>query len=139
MEVLVIEDDAITACAIAEAIERWEHHVDQAFKGEEALKKARKHMYDLVLLDIFLPDCRGDDLIQELKRIRPGIGIVTMTGYNSRELELHIRQKGILYYMIKPFKAKVMKEVLDHISKKKKGGRKECNRERIENTYSPYY
>ena len=119
MQVLVIEDDAITACSIAEVIERWEHHVDQASRGKEALEKTRKNRYDLVLLDIFLPDCRGDDLIQELKRIRPGIGIVTMTGHNSRELELSIRQKGILYYMIKPFKAKVMKELLDHISKNK--------------------
>ncbi len=48
----------------------------------------------------------------------PEIGIVTMTGYNSRELELEIRQQRIAFYMIKPFSMKELQEVLDHISKK---------------------
>lgn len=122
MKVLLVEDDPITAAAIAETIEQWDHHAERVSAGGEALQRIRKHLYDLVLLDIFLPDCRGDDLIREFKHIRPEIGIVTMTGHNSRELELFVRQQGVFYYMIKPFKAKVMKEVLEHISKKQKGG-----------------
>ncbi len=73
-----------------------------------------------MLLDIQLPDCKGDELIPQFKEIWPDIGVVTMTDYNSRELELEVRQKGILFYMIKPFSKKVLKEILDHISKKKR-------------------
>jgi YesN/AraC family two-component response regulator len=46
-----------------------------------------------------------------------------MTGYNSRELELNVRQQGIVYYMLKPFKMNEIKKLLDHISEKvAKGG-----------------
>ena len=43
-----------------------------------------------------------------------------MTGYNSRRLEMEVRQKGIAYYMIKPFKMHAMKAILDHMCEKMK-------------------
>ena len=48
----------------------------------------------------------------------PEIAIVTITGFNTRELELHVRQQGIHYYMTKPANMKALKHILDHISKK---------------------
>jgi len=56
-----------------------------------------------MLLDIYLPDCKGHELIPKFKEARPDMGIVTITGYNTRELELEVRQQGILYYMVKPY------------------------------------
>jgi len=52
------------------------------------------------------------------KAIRPEIRIVTLTGYNSRELEMKIRKQGIIYYMIKPIDTKILKALVDHISQK---------------------
>ena len=61
----------------------------------------------------------GYELIPQCKELCPDIGIVTMTNHKSRELEWKTRQQGIVYYMIKPFSIKAMKEILDHISKKR--------------------
>ena len=57
-------------------------------------------------------------MIPQFKELRPGIGIVAMTGHNSRELELKVRNFKISYYMIKPFRGEEIEEVLNHISKK---------------------
>jgi len=73
------------------------------------------------LLEVFLPDVQAGDLIPQMKRIRPDVRIITMTGYNSRELEQKIRRQGILYYMIKPFEEAYLKSILDYISLKKGG------------------
>jgi len=123
MNVLVVEDDVSVAQVIAESIEGYEHSVETAFTGRDALEKVRQKNFELVLLDIYLPDCMGYELIPQIKEVWPDIGIVTMTGYNSRELELNVRQQGIIYYMLKPFSMNEMKKLLDHISEKEaKGG-----------------
>jgi len=81
------------------------------------LKMVRKKVFDLIVLDIYLPDCMGHELIPEFKKARPDMGIVAITGYNSRELELAVREKGVIFFMVKPFNLNEMKQVLDHYSK----------------------
>ncbi len=124
MDILIVEDDISTAEMITESIVSWNYRAETARTGKDALQMFSQKRFDLILLDIFLPDCKGHQLIPEFKKISPETWIVAMTGYNSRDLELEVRKKGIAFYMIKPFKMHEMKEVLDHMSKKKteKGG-----------------
>ncbi len=122
MDVLVVEDDVAATKMIAKSIEGQDHRVETVCTGKEALTKVMQKKFDLVLLDIMLPDCMGYELIPQFKARWHDIGIVTMTGYNSQELELKVRQQGITYYMLKPFNMKDIKDILNHISKK--GGSK---------------
>jgi len=119
MNILVVEDDSFIAEAIRENIKAWDHEVEISGTGKEALEKVKENAFDLVLLDIFLPDCKGHELIPQFKDKCPGMGIVAMTGYNTRELEWEVRQHGIIYYMIKPFEIKYLKPLLDHFLKRR--------------------
>ncbi len=118
MNILTIEDDAAVAATLREIIESWGHSVETSKSGKNALQKVIKKMFDLVLLDIFLPDINGVELIQKLKEVWPEIRIITMTGHNSRELGIEVRKQGIIYYMIKPVNTQNLKEIVDHIYKK---------------------
>lgn len=118
MNILIVEDDANCAESIGESIENWGYKVERVASGREALKRVKRDAFDLVLLDIFLPDMEGYELIPQFKTLCPEIGIVTMTGHNTRELEMKVREQGILYYMIKPFETKYLQSLLDHISKR---------------------
>lgn len=121
MNLLIVEDDFDTASHIGEMLSGWGHRVETSATGGEALKKAANNRFDLVLLDIFLPDLKGYELIPRLKGLCPDTKIVTMTGYNSRELEWKVRKQGILYYMIKPFEGKSLKSILDHLTRTEAG------------------
>jgi DNA-binding response OmpR family regulator len=121
MNVLIIEDDVSATRIITEIVAGQNHRVETVHTGKDALKKVLQKKFDLVLLDICLPDCMGYELIPQLKAKWHDIGIVTMTGYNSKELELKVRQNGIAYYLIKPFSVKEIKEILDHTIKKERG------------------
>lgn len=127
MNILVVEDDISVAGTIAETIERWNHNVTVSGTGKDALAKLRQKKFHLALLDIFLPDIKGYELIPSFKAIWPEIGIVTMTGHNTRELEWEVRKQGIIYYMIKPFNMNDMKDILDHLKKKREKGGEETN------------
>lgn len=125
MEILIVEDDPQVVTSVIKGVERMGHCAEAAVTGKDALERVRQKKFDLVLLDIFLPDCMGHELIPQFKGTCPDTGIVTMTGYNTRELEWEVRQQGIIYYMTKPFDFKVLKEIIEHIEKKRKEGGKE--------------
>ncbi|MBW2603447.1 MAG: response regulator [Deltaproteobacteria bacterium] len=118
MQILLVEDDVSSAKMIRTAIERWDHHVELAETGKKALEKARNNTFDLVLLDIMLPDVVGYELIPEFKRYDSGIQIITMTGYNTPEMERKIRGYGITYYMTKPVPFHELESILNHLSEK---------------------
>jgi len=115
MNVLIVDDEISISRFIGSFIEKLGHYAENAHNGKEALIKFSENKFDLVLLDIFLPDIKGYELIPQFKELRHDIGIVTMTGHNSRELELEVRRHGVIYYMIKPFEADSLRFILDHI------------------------
>jgi DNA-binding NtrC family response regulator len=119
MDILVVEDDIQSGEVIIEFIERWSHRAELTTTGKAALAMIRKRSFDLVVLDIFLPDMMGYDLIPEIKKYAPGIHIITMTGQNNAEMEKKVRARGIIYYMAKPFFSSELKGILDHLSKRK--------------------
>jgi DNA-binding NtrC family response regulator len=120
MDVLVADSDIPALSNIVELIQRWGHHAEKSETAQDTLEKVEEKQFDLVLLDMSLPDMTAQDLIGKLKELRPDIGIVTMTGTSTNELEKEIRTLGIVYYMSKPVSENILKDILDHISAKKK-------------------
>jgi len=119
VNLLIVEEANSNSWLQKREIERWGHSVEWVECAWAALRRLRQRRFDLVLVDIYLPDCMGHELIPRFKEIWPDIGVVVMTGYNSRELELEVRRQGVIYYMIKPFSLEVLREILDHMVIKK--------------------
>jgi DNA-binding response OmpR family regulator len=118
MNILVIEHDMPYAQWLKEKIEARGFGLEILGKAQEALDRLRQKSFDLILVNIFLPDSTGPMLISEMKTISPKAGIIAMTDRNSRELEMQIRKLGILYYMIKPIDKEYLTHLLDHVEKK---------------------
>jgi two-component system NtrC family response regulator/two-component system response regulator HydG len=119
MNILIADKDTSLIPPIVKLIQTWGYQAEGSRSAQETLEKVKKMPFDLVLLDMSLPDMSTQGLITKLKETRPDIGIVTMTDANSSGQEKEIRTLGIVYYMIKPVDEKVLKEILDHISSKK--------------------
>ena len=120
MNILIIEDDKPFANVIETLFTRWGHTVFKSLSGKSAVRMMNPDI-DLVLLDLFLPDTMGYDLIPKIRALSPETKIITMTGTNCRNLEDRIRSQGILYYMLKPFEIKYLKCIVEHIAQKKTG------------------
>ena len=119
MDVLLIDDDFFSAVAVIKSTEKVTSNIETANSAEDALIKVKHNKFDLVLLNISSKTFDGCKLIQQLKGICPDIKIVTITDKNSRDLELKIRKQGVLFYMIQPLNIKVLKDIVDYISKSK--------------------
>lgn len=119
MKTLIVEDMALVAGVLRTALERWGHEVSWAKTGQAAMALLQKDMFDLILLDIFLPDTVAYDLIPQMKSTWSGMEIITMTGHNTKDLEKKIRSQGILYYMVKPIDMKEFKSIISHLDHKR--------------------
>ena len=120
MNILVAEKDRTVLSKIIDLIRGWGYRAESSENGRETLHRAGDEVFDLILLDTSLPDMAATELIVKLKELQPEAGIVTMTASNPNGLENEIRTLGIVYYMLKPISQKILKEILDHRSKKKK-------------------
>jgi DNA-binding response OmpR family regulator len=121
MNILLIETNPILAEEFINAFTEWDHKSEWSVTGTDALERVRQRTFDLILMDISLPDIHAYELIPQIKEFQPQAGVVTMTDNNSRELELQVRKQGIIFYMVKPFSIPILKNILDHISKKNQG------------------
>ncbi len=115
MEILIVDDDPVIIKTLNKQLSRWGYEAKSAQNGQDALKAVSNYPVDLILLDVYLAETTAIELIPKLKRIKPSIDIITMTGQSSRQLELKIRSFGILYYMEKPIETANLKSILEHI------------------------
>jgi two-component system NtrC family sensor kinase len=71
--ILIVDDEAVVAELLADLFEEGGHHIDTAGNGREGLRKLRSGAYDLIVLDLRLPDMPGQQLYEELRRDLPAL------------------------------------------------------------------
>jgi DNA-binding response OmpR family regulator len=101
---LVVEDDAAIAAPLVRALRREGYDVDLVDRGGDAVDRAETVLYDLVLLDLGLPDADGVDVCRRLKATRPQLPIVMVTA-RQEELDAVVGlDAGADDYVTKPFR-----------------------------------
>ena len=123
LSILLVDNDVEFTKNLVNAIRGWGHAVVVCTTSEHACMCLRHSTFDLVLLDLDVPDCRGQELIPFFKMHLPNGGIITLTRSNSPEMELAVRQMGIYFYMMKPVDKQQLQEIINHIDKKSAGTR----------------
>jgi response regulator of citrate/malate metabolism len=113
---LIIEDDAMTASIHRSYVERVPGFevVGEASTGREALDMVRRLVPDLVLLDIYLPDISG---LEVLRRFRepgaPHVDVVAVTAAKDVETLRTAIHGGVIHYLVKPFFFDTLRERLE--------------------------
>lgn len=100
--VLIVEDDASTRRMLALALARRGYRVRSAESGEQALALLRERGCDILLTDIHIPDVDGIDLCRRARAVRPGTGLVLITGFQTEESVLRAFRSGAAAYLRKP-------------------------------------
>jgi DNA-binding response OmpR family regulator len=103
MRILVVEDEADLALAVATGLRREGYAVDVAGDGAAALDRATLTPYDLVCLDLNLPDADGLEVCRELLRPDPRPRVLMLTARGSVEDRITGLDAGADDYLVKPF------------------------------------
>ena len=118
MRILVVDDEDELADAIARSLRRDGYAVDVAGGGQDALDRLLVNPYDLVLLDLTMPDIDG---LEVCRRIRSdprhaGTTVVAMTGYPSDETVREIIEAGAVECLSKPIDFEALGGLLEKIT-----------------------
>lgn len=111
MSVLVVEDDPDIA-ELSSRILKSNYRVDVANTGTLGVEKFKNNAYDIVLLDVQLPEMSGGEVLTEITRHKPGQAVVIMTAHGGTDLAEELMVKGAVDFISKPFKAEQLRKVV---------------------------
>ncbi|WP_134679271.1 response regulator transcription factor CtrA [Paracoccus ravus] len=103
MRILLVEDDQNTARSIELMLTHANYNVYRTDMGEEGIDLAKLYDYDLILLDLDLPDMHGMEVLRQIRMSRVDTPILILTGSDDTESKLRGFGFGADDYMTKPF------------------------------------
>jgi len=101
--ILVVDDEPGIREGCRRVLQEEGHAIDLAEDGKVGLQRVRERSYDLILVDLMMPDIGGLDLIKSIHSIDPEIIIVVITGYATIETAVEAIKRGAYDYLPKPF------------------------------------
>jgi len=121
MRVLLIEDDRATAQAIELMLKSEGFNVYTTDLGEEGIDLGKHFDYDIILLDLNLPDMNGFDVLRQLRNSRIGTPILILTG--SADIDTKVRGFGVGAddYVTKPFHKDELVARINAVVRRSKG------------------
>ena len=104
--VLVVEDNLSNMELVEDILVSLDYEVDLADNGKEALDKSGEKVYDLVLMDIGLPDMNGVDVAKQIWKNPDynGVPVVALTAYTMKGDREKLLANGFVEYIPKPIK-----------------------------------
>lgn len=115
--ILLVDDDELNCELLKRRLEADHHTVTALTTGNKALELIKDNKFDLVLLDIMLPDINGVDVLEKIKQdpVNDGLHVMMVTANGDREMVLKCLDEGATDYLVKPFSMQVVKARLQRI------------------------
>jgi DNA-binding NtrC family response regulator len=117
-KILIVDDDKSMRFFLAEAMKKEGYVFDVAADGKEALEKLEKGRFQIVLMDIKMPQMNGFLVLEKIKAMDPYLLVIMMTAYGSQKVAIAAIQKGAYDYFTKPFDLNEMRVVIKRAMEK---------------------
>jgi len=111
--VLIVDDDRTILESLKEIFLMKGFEVETAETGREAIEKSKRRFFNLMLLDIKLPDMEGTKLLQEVEDTVPKMVKIMVTGYPTLENAVEALNLGADAYLMKPIDPQKMLQVVE--------------------------
>lgn len=100
--ILVVDDEASIRRTLRDILEYEDFGVDEAVDGKEALRKLRSKPYDLVLLDIKMPEVDGMQVLEAMRDVAPEVPAIMISGHGTIETAVEATKLGAFDFIEKP-------------------------------------
>src|SRR5467141_1397455 len=117
--VLVVDDDKDVGGFLREALSRWNYDVSLATDGREAVRLISHQIFDAALVDIWMPEMDGLQVLEEIKRHDPALEVVMLTGNPMVETAVQALKSGAYDYLMKPMNLDELQHLLRQVFEKR--------------------
>ncbi len=126
INILIVDDEPAMREGLADVLEERGYGVSTAENGYQALDRAKRIPFDLIIADLRMPGLGGLELIENIRQIDPDTMIVAMTAYGAAGEGTEAVRRGAFDYIAKPFTM----EEMDRLIEKAIQWRKICQEKR---------
>lgn len=102
IRVLIVDDEERFRATTATILKNRGFHVKAVGSGLEAIEEVRKNNIDVVILDVKMPGMDGHEALREIRKIKPDISVIMLTGHGTPESAFEGLKKGVFDYLTKP-------------------------------------
>ena len=115
--ILLVDDDPEVRDVGTQMLERLGFQILTAAHGPEGLKVFQEcgDKIDCVILDLTMPEMGGEEVLRELRRLRPDVRVILSSGYNEQEVTQRFAGKGLAGFIQKPYRLANLHEILNQV------------------------
>jgi len=110
--ILVVDDDDVIRLACELTLKAEGLEVDLAENGKVAIQKLNEAKYDLILLDLMMPEMQGTEFLEYVSKYDENIIVIIITGFATIESAVETLKKGAYDYLPKPFTPEELRKVV---------------------------
>jgi signal transduction histidine kinase len=104
LRVLIAEDNFVNMSVARKFLVKWGIEVHEAVNGLEAVEKFRRGHFDLVLIDLEMPEMDGITALAEIRKMQPSIPAIAFTAAVYEDMRIDLMKKGFMEVVPKPFR-----------------------------------
>ena len=118
--ILVIDDEKIIRRLLSRTLGERGYEIETAEDGSVALEKIKRNFFNLLIVDLKMPNVDGMDVLKEIKKSNPYIEVIILTGYPTVELAVKAIKMGAFDFIRKPFDIQEMESTVSSCLEKQK-------------------
>jgi DNA-binding NtrC family response regulator len=116
--ILIIDDDENIRKVLQTILEDEGYFVETADTAKKGIERSEKAFYNLALIDVRLPDMEGIELLSKMRKTKPKMRKIIVTGYPTLQNAISAVNKGADAYVMKPFEVeKILQTIQDQLKK----------------------
>jgi DNA-binding NtrC family response regulator len=100
--ILIVDDEVRFRTTLGKLLATNSLEVKTTASGKEALAELRQNAYDVILLDVKMPEMDGVEVLAEIKKIAPLVEVIILSGHASVDIAVEIMRLGGYEYLLKP-------------------------------------
>jgi signal transduction histidine kinase len=104
LRVLIAEDNFVNMSVARKFLTKWGIEVHEAVNGLEAVEKFRRGRFDLVLIDLEMPEMDGTTALAEIRKVDPSVPAIAFTAAVYEDMRIDLIRKGFMEVVPKPFR-----------------------------------
>jgi two-component system response regulator YesN len=116
IKILVVDDDVNFCETFSDTLKEKGYDVDTALNGREALLKLKRADYKLVFVDMLMPVMDGTQLIAEIRKMKPEVASIGITGFDDYDLVRNAISSGASGCTYKPIDYDLIEKIIRKVS-----------------------
>jgi len=116
--ILIIDDEEIIRMSCERALQVSGFETGVAANGREGLEMLEKGKYDVVLLDLKMPDMDGMEVLDKIKSSWPDINVIMISGYSTVDTAVKALRRGAVNFIQKPFSPDTIISAINEVTDK---------------------